>query len=157
MRCNFGSFVSHFVLVLITRVAYKHSLGFNLILATIARSRTAMPTAISPIASFCASKCAFLCTAASNNKRILGDGAQTITRKSRLYYGIRASLMAVFETKVMIPTATKDLDYSALLCDRKSLQRESADGTTRFIKTIFSDTSNKRAVRAVLQTVSFTP
>ena len=104
-----------------------------------------------------ASFCAFLCSAASNNTRILDDGAKTITRKGRLVNNAGvASFMYVLTSRIVFHKNTSGLDYSNFLCDRKSLQRESADGTTRFIKTTITNKSNKLMEAAVIEGVGFT-
>ena len=105
-----------------------------------------------------ASFCAFLCSAASNNTRILDDGAQTITRKEYLSYvtNVVSDVLYVLESKIVFPNDVGKIDYSILLCDRKSLQRASVDEKTRYIKTTISDKSEKRGERVSIRAVSYT-
>ena len=52
-------------------------------------------------------------------------------------------MIVVFGTNIAITTDDGKVDYSTLLCNRKSLHRVSVDEKSRFIKTKISDKSNR--------------
>ena len=96
---------------------------------------------------------------ASSSTRILDDDAQKITRGGWSPKEIKTKMLNNFvvrSTSISVYNDDVRADYSILLCNGKSLQRESADRTTRFIGTTLTEKSNIMKATASIAAVSFT-